>query len=526
MAGGVSSTVNGGEAAASFPAKMTIHVILACLVASFGGLIFGYDVGISGGVTSMDPFLMKFFPDVYRKEETSVVSSNQYCKFNSQMLTLFTSSLYLAALIASFFASTVTRVFGRKMSMLGGGLVFLAGAIINGFARDVAMLIIGRILLGIGIGFSNQSVPLYLSETAPPKHRGMFNICFQLMVTIGILVANLINYGTAMIHGGWGWRVSLGLAAVPAIMIVIGSLFLPDTPNSLIERGHRDKAKAMLRRVRGTDDVQAEYDYLVAASEASKAVKHPWRSLMQRKHRPQLVMSILIPVFQQLTGINVVMFYAPVLFKTIGFGSNASLISAVITGGFNVVATFVAIFTVDRLGRRPLLLEGGLQMIIAQFILGSLIALKFGFNGIAVISSGYAILVVAFICLFVTAFAWSWGPLGWLVPSEIYPLEIRSAAQSVTVSFNMLFTFIVAEVFLLMLCHMKFVLFYFFGACEIIMTVFIYLFLPETKNIPIEEMDKIWKNHWFWSTYVTVTGTGTATADEVDLEMGNTHNVI
>uniref|UniRef100_J3L163 Major facilitator superfamily (MFS) profile domain-containing protein n=1 Tax=Oryza brachyantha TaxID=4533 RepID=J3L163_ORYBR len=499
MAGGAMTDTGGAHK--NYPGKMTIFVFLACLVASSGGLIFGYDIGISGGVTSMDPFLIKFFPSVYAKEK-EMVETNQYCKFDSELLTLFTSSLYLAALVASLFASVITRKFGRRMTMLGGGVIFLVGAILNGAAADVAMLIIGRILLGIGVGFSNQAVPLYLSEMAPARMRGMLNISFQLMITVGILAANLINYFTDKIAGGWGWRVSLGLAAVPAFIMSGGSLFLPDTPNSLLARGKEDEARTMLRRIRGTNDVGPEYDDLVAASEASKAIVNPCSTLLERRYRAQLVVSLRIPTLQQLTGINVVMFYAPVLFKTIGFGGTASLMSAVITGLVNMVAPFVSIATVDRLGRRKLLLQGGVQMIIAQLILGTLIAIKFGTAGVANISRTYAIVVVLCICVFVSAFAWSWGPLGWLVPSEIFPLEIRSAAQSVVVVFNMLFTFIIAQVFLMMLCHLKFGLFYFFGACELVMTAFVYFFLPETKGIPIEEMDRIWGKHWYWRRFV------------------------
>ncbi|OEL13632.1 Sugar transport protein 1 [Dichanthelium oligosanthes] len=468
------------EKGKQYPGKMTVFVFLACLVASSGGLIFGYDIGISGGVTSMDPFLIKFFPSVYAKEQ-KVVDTNQYCKFDSTLLTLFTSSLYLAALVASLFAGYITKKCGRRVSMLGGGFVFLIGAILNGLAKNVAMLIIGRIFLGIGVGFSNQSVPLYLSEMAPAKMRGMLNISFQLMITIGILAANLINYFTAKIAGGWGWRIGLGLAAVPAVIMVGGSIFLPDTPNSLVARGKVEKARAMLRRIRGTDDVALEFDDLVAASEATEAIENPWRTLMQRRYRPQLVMAFLIPTLQQLTGINVVMFYAPVLFKTIGFGGTASLMSAVITGLVNMFATFVS---------------------IATFVLGTLIATKFGTTGVAEISRPYAIGVVFCICVFVSAFAWSWGPLGWLVPSEIFPLEIRSAAQSAVVVFNMIFTFIIAQIFLMLLCHLKFGLFYFFGAWEVVMTLFVYFFLPETKRIPIEEMDRIWGKHWYWKRFV------------------------
>lgn len=201
---------------------------------------------------------------------------------------------------------------------------------------------------------------------APAQLRGALNIGFQLAITLGIFIANLVNYGTNKIKGGYGWRVSLGLAGVPAILMAIGAVFLPDTPNSLIERGHREQAKAMLQKVRGTSDIDEEFQDLIEASEASMQVQHPWSNILQKKYRPQLTMAIAIPFFQQFTGINVIMFYAPVLFKTLGFGDDAALMSAVITGLVNVFATFVSIFTVDKYGRRILFLEGGIQMLICQ----------------------------------------------------------------------------------------------------------------------------------------------------------------
>lgn len=492
-----------GDNKKEYPGNLTPFVTVTCIVAAMGGLIFGYDIGISGGVTAMPSFLKKFFPSVYRKQQEDA-TTNQYCQYDSQTLTMFTSSLYLAALLASLVASIVTRKFGRKLSMLFGGVLFCAGAIINGFAQGVWMLILGRILLGFGIGFANQSVPLYLSEMAPYKFRGALNIGFQLSITIGILVANVLNYFFAKIHGGWGWRLSLGGAMVPALIITVGSLVLPDTPNSMIERGQHDEAREKLRRVRGVDDVDEEFNDLVAASEASMKIENPWRNLLQRKYRPHITMAVMIPFFQQLTGINVIMFYAPVLFNTIGFGSNAALMSAVITGVVNVVATMVSIYGVDKWGRRFLFLEGGFQMLICQAVVAACIGAKFGVNGSpGELPKWYAIVVVLFICIYVAGFAWSWGPLGWLVPSEIFPLEIRSAAQSINVSVNMLFTFIVAQIFLTMLCHLKFGLFLFFAFFVVLMSIFVYYFLPETKGIPIEEMGQVWKSHWFWSRYVT-----------------------
>ncbi|XP_009615105.1 sugar transport protein 10 [Nicotiana tabacum] len=498
MAGGFAG---GGSGGGDYEGKVTSFVIMTCLVAATGGLLFGYDIGISGGVTSMDEFLLKFFPNVYHKEKALKAGGNQYCKFDDHLLQLFTSSLYLAALVASFAASITTKAFGRKISMLIGGLIFLVGAVLNGAAMNLAALIIGRLLLGIGIGYANQAVPVYLSEMAPPKLRGALNVCFQMAVTLGILVANLVNYGTAKMAKN-GWRVSLVLAAVPAIIMTVGAVFLPDTPNSLIDRGQKEKAKAMLQKIRGTNNVDNEFEDLIIASDMSKQVQNPWGNIMKPRYRPQLTVAVLIPFFQQLTGINVIMFYAPVLFKTLGFGDGASLMTAVITGLVNVVATLVSIFTVDKYGRRCLFLFGGSLMLVCQIAIGAIIASVFGQDGLGTFSPALGNVTVGLICIYVAAFAWSWGPLGWLVPSEVLPMEIRSAGQSITVSVNMFFTFVIGQLFLTMLCEMKFGLFFFFAAFVVAMTLFIFFFLPETKGIPIEEVNRIWKSNWFWKRYM------------------------
>ncbi|XWS51576.1 hypothetical protein CRYUN_Cryun12cG0188600 [Craigia yunnanensis] len=497
MAVGLAVTSEGGQ----YNGRMTLLVVMSCMMAATGGIIFGYDLGISGGVTSMEPFLKKFFPKVYTKMKEDTKISN-YCKFDSQLLTSFTSSLYIAGLIASFFASPVTRAFGRKPSILIGGAAFLAGSALGGAAFNIYMLIFGRVLLGIGVGFANQSVPLYISEMALPRHRGAMNIGFQCGVGIGVLSANIINFGTEKIEGGWGWRISLALAALPASILTIGALLLPETPNSLIQNSNNhQKAKSVLQRIRGTIDVQAEMDDLIKASSISKTINHPFQKIIQRKYRPQLVMAIAIPFFQQVTGINVITFYAPILFRTIGQSESASLMSAVVsTGLVGTTATFISMLVVDKLGRKALFMIGGIQMFVTQITIGGILAALLGDHG--GVSKGYAYLVLALICVYVAGFAWSWGPLGWLVPSEIFPLEIRSAGQSITVAVGFLFTFLIAQTFLAMLCHFKSGIFFFFGGWVALMTAFVYFFLPETKNVPIEQMEKVWREHWFWKRFV------------------------
>ncbi|PKA65036.1 Sugar transport protein 8 [Apostasia shenzhenica] len=492
------AAVVSGSSSAEFDGRITVYVILCGVIAATGGLMFGYDIGISGGVTAMDDFLEKFFPLVYRRKREA--KEDNYCKYDNQGLQLFTSSLYLAALAASFAASKTCSRYGRKVTMQLASLFFLAGVAFNAAAENLVMLIFGRILLGFGVGFGNQAVPLFLSEIAPARIRGALNILFQLDVTIGILVANIVNYATANIHP-WGWRLSLGLAGVPAVILCAGSLVITETPASLIERGKLDDGRATLRKIRGTENVDAEFDEIVRAGEASRRVKRPFRSLLKRPSRPQLVIAVAMQFFQQFTGINAIMFYAPVLFQTMGFKNNASLLSAVITGGVNVLSTLVSVAAVDRAGRRLLLLEACAQMFVTQTAIGGILLARLKSDN--ELGATVAVWVVVLVCCYVMSFAWSWGPLGWLIPSETFPLETRAAGFACAVSANMLFTFVIAQAFLSMMCGMKAGIFLFFAGWIVVMAAFVVFLLPETKGVPIDEMaERVWRQHWYWKRYM------------------------
>lgn len=488
------------ERAEEYKGRVTPYVLLACCVAAVGGSLFGYDIGISGGVTSMDPFLAHFFPVVLQRkknaEGTDDGRSIHYCRYEDQSLAAFTSSLYLAGLVSSLLASPITRTYGRRMSIIYGGISFVVGSAINATAVNLTMLILGRVVLGVGVGFTNQAVPVYLSEMAPAKLRGGMNMLFQLATTLGIVSANLINYGTEKM-GVWGWRVSLGLAAVPALFFTVGGCLLPETPNSLIERGFKEEGRRCLERIRGTGNVDAEFQDMVEASELANSIEHPFRNILEKKNRPQLVISVFMPMFQILTGINSVLFYAPVLFQSIGFGSNAALYSSVMTGAVMFLSTLVSIATVDRLGRRVLLIGGGVQMVVSQMI----VAFILRNSGEERLPKEMSVAVVVVICLFVAGFGWSWGPLGWTVPSEIFSLETRSAGQSITVAVNLLFTFVVAQSFLSMLCAFRFGIFLFFAGWGVIMTLFVCVLLPETKGVPIEETMLLWEKHPIWNKF-------------------------
>ncbi|XP_021843959.2 hexose carrier protein HEX6 isoform X1 [Spinacia oleracea] len=500
MAGGIASDPN-----VQYNGKITGFVISSCIIAALGGAIFGYDIGVSGGVTSMDPFLRKFYPDVYTKMKEDTKISN-YCKFDSELLTLFTSSLYFAGLFASLLASSMTKAFGRKLSILVGGLAVIVGSAVTGGALNVYMLVLGRVLLGIGVGFANQAIPMYLVEIAPSKYRGAFNNGFHFSLSFGILLASVVNYGTQKIKGDWGWRVSIAVTALPALVITLGSFFLPETPNSLIQNNDDQKAKLVLQRIRGTPNVEKELNDLLEANSTSKTTEHPLNLLLfRKKYRPQLVMAIAIPLFQQSTGINVVGSYAPLLFRTIGFGESASLLSSVVIGVVQIAADAFAIVTVDKFGRRSLFFWGGVVMLVPFLVVGSILLAKLGDHGS--LSEGYSYIVLVLLCVYSAGFSFSWGPLGWLVPSEIFQLEIRSVAQGVTVALGFVFTFVLAQTLLSLLCRFKAGIFFFFFAGWILfMTGFVHLLLPETKNVPLEKIGLLWKEHWFWSRIIGENG--------------------
>ncbi|XP_020221730.1 sugar transport protein 14 [Cajanus cajan] len=499
MAGGALVDAGSLKRAHLYEYKITGYFIFSCIVGALGGSLFGYDLGVSGGVTSMDDFLIEFFPHVYERKH-SHLQETDYCKYDDQMLTLFTSSLYFAALVSTFGASSVTKNRGRRASIIVGSISFFIGAVLNAAAKNIAMLIIGRVLLGVGIGFGNQAVPLYLSEMSPAKVRGAVNQLFQLTTCLGILIANLVNYGTEQLHP-WGWRLSLGLATVPATVMFFGGLMCPETPNSLVEQGRFEEGRKVLERVRGTPNVDAEYEDLVEASKEAEAISNPFQNLLLKKNRPQFIIGALaIPAFQQLTGNNSILFYAPVIFQTLGFGSGAALYSTIITSVALVFATLISMFFVDKFGRRAFFLEAGAEMFCCMVATTIVLALEFGKG--KELPFGVGVFLVIVIFLFVLAYGRSWGPLGWLVPSELFPLEIRSAAQSVVVCVNMIFTALVAQFFLVSLCHLKFGIFLLFGGLIFIMSCCVYFFLPETKQVPIEEIHLLFENHWFWKKVI------------------------
>ncbi|CAO2144791.1 unnamed protein product [Urochloa humidicola] len=490
---------NGGPAP-DYGGGLTFTVVMSCLVAASGGLIFGYDIGISGGVSEMEPFLKRFFPHVL-KRMAEAKKGDAYCIYDSQALAAFTSSLYIAGLVASLVASRVTRALGRQAVMLMGGAFFFAGAALTGAAVNISMLIIGRMLLGLGIGFTNQATPLFLAEMAPPRWRGALTCGIQFFLTLGILIANIINYFTARVS--WGWRVSLGLAGAPAVVIFAGALFLTDTPSSLVMRGQADRAHAVLLRVRGGAgaDVDAELREITrAVKTALESEDGALRRITTRRgYRPHLVFAVALPVFTQLTGVIVLSFFSPLVFRTVGFGSDAALMGAIILGATNMASLFVSTLVIDRYGRKVLFMVGGVLMVICQVAIAWIMGTQLGKGAMA---RPYAMAVLVLTCLHSAGFGVSWGPLFWVVPSEIFPVDIRSLGQAINMAICLGLDFVQTQSFLAMLCRFRYATFAYYAAWVAVMTVFVAMLLPETMGVPLESMPMVWMQHWFWKRFL------------------------
>ncbi|KAH7445680.1 hypothetical protein KP509_01G020100 [Ceratopteris richardii] len=452
--------------------RITLYVIFTCMLAGAGGLVYGYDLVAAGGISAMDDFLVKFFPNVYKSR--NAFHQGNYCRYDNQVFQLFSSSLYIAALLTSFVAGSLTRKLGHRSSMRTAGALFIAGTILGTFAHNLPILIIGRLLLGCGLGFSNQAIPLYISEIAPARYRGTLNMFFGISIGLGIFAGNLVSYLASSVRPS-GWRITQAMTSFPAFTITLAGFALADTPTFLIRTNKHEQALQVLRKLRGHNDVMAEFEDLLKATQ----------------------------IAEQFSGNDAIVFYGPFLFRAAGLGERASLFSTLFTGISVLAGSVISIFSIDKAGRKTLLLLSTLIMLFCMVAAGTIFAV--GIKGAVTRLSGAASgFELATVCLYLASFSASWGPLAWIIPSEILSQNIRSAGQSVTVFTNMLFKFVIAQTFLSMLCSFKFATFFFFAGWLFLMAIFALLFVPETKAIPIDEMvDRVWGTHWFWRYFVT-----------------------
>ncbi|GLU14345.1 hypothetical protein SLE2022_309210 [Rubroshorea leprosula] len=335
---------------------------------------------------------------------------------------------------------------------------------------------------------------------APIHLQGIIKSIFKLAIKLGAFIANVVNYRTKKLDYS-RWKISLGLIGVLALFVTMGAILLPKTSKGLIEQGKREKGRRILAKIKGINDVNIEFEDMIHASDLANSIEHPFRKMLERRNIPILVMAIFMPAFKILMGMSFILFYTQVFFQSIGFGENASLYCSVDIVAVMVISTFISITIVDRLGRRVLLISGGIQMILCQIIIAIILRLKFGDN--QSLSKDYSALVVVVLCLLVLAFECSWEPVSTdKVLNEIFTSGTKLAGQSIKVVVEFLFSFIIAQSSLSMLCTLKFGIFLFFVGCNIIMTLFVYMLVPETKGVPIEETTVLWTNHWLWKRIV------------------------
>jgi MFS transporter, SP family, galactose:H+ symporter len=438
-------------------------VYLAAAFAALGGLLFGYDTGVISGA---ELFLRKDFT------------------LSTFALEIIVSGVLAGAAVGALAGGRLADLFGRRKLLIATAIIFAAGAILCAAAHSPQILVLGRIIVGLGIGLSSSTVPVYISEVAPADARGWQVSLFQLAVTVGILLAYVVDFAFAQIQS---WRWMFGFALIPAAIFGSGMLFLPESPRWLLRSGQRESARATLARVRGTQDVDKEFSEIEQGL-AHAEEKGRLSDLLEPSLRPALIVGIGLAIFQQIVGINTVIYYAPVIIQSAGISSASGAILATAGIGLvNVLMTIVAMRLIDRVGRRPLLLTGIAGMAVTLGLLGL-------FFRVANHNGALAWLAVVSMMGYVASFAISLGPIFWLLISEIYPLKIRNSAEGIAGSFNWGSNLVIALTFLTLVEQLgPSWTFWLYGISAVAAWIFSYYFVPETKGRTLEEIEEFWR---------------------------------
>ena len=356
--------------------------------------------------------------------------------------------------------------------------MFGVGCLGAAFAPWFGFLLAARVVIGLAVGSASMTVPMFIGEAAPPRYRGALVSLNQLAITSGILVSYLVDYG---LSSSRYWRLMFGLATIPAVLLFAGMLTQAESPAWLVTHGREEDARRVLRRLRHADDVDAEVDGIKRG--AGRHDVHV-RELFGPRLRGVVMVGVLLAVFQQVTGINTVIYYAPTLLKNVGMGANAALLANVVNGVVNVAMTCVAIWLLDRVGRRRLLIPGTCGMAIALF----LIAVLFTAYGSHLTGAAAYVVVVALFC-YTGSFAIGLGPVFWLLISEIYPVQVRGPAMSVATFANWAANFVVTISFLTLLDAITDAgTFYLFGFLTLAAIAYFVARVPETKGLALEEI--------------------------------------
>lgn len=438
--------------------KSRSYVYGVSAIAALAGLLFGFDTGIISGALL---FIEKDFP------------------ITTVMKELIVSSVLIGAMFGSLFSGRLTDRFGRRCLMLIISTLFIMGTAIAACASHIEYILFGRLFIGLAIGMGSYTAPLYIAEVAPLELRGGLVSLNQLAITIGILASYIINYAFTNIDGSWRWMFGIGV--IPAVLLGIGMIFLPESPRWLVAQQQVDKATQTLRHLRDSTDVSHEINDI----KNSLQVKHAsFREIFSPWIRPVLFLGAILGFIQQVTGINTIIYYAPSIFQLAGFqDASSSILATVGIGVVNVLSTIFAIFYLDKLGRRPLLLTGLVGMCLS--LLGLSLAFYAGTN-----AETLRWLAMGCTFTFIICFAFSLGAILWLVVSEIFPLEVRATAMSVAVFSCWLWNFAVSATFLSLLNALgPTATFLMYAAMCVFSLIFCYYKVPETRGISLEQIE-------------------------------------
>ena len=437
-----------------------MYFYLIAAVAALGGLLFGYDTGVISG---------------------ALLFIRQVMSLSPTMQGVVVAIALAGAAIGAATAGYLSDRNGRRLVILGAGLLFIAGALISAVAQGVIVLVIGRFLVGLAIGVASMLTPLYLAEISPARVRGAIVSLNQLCITGGILVSYLVGFALASSSDGWRWMLALG--AVPGVILAAGMLVLPESPRWLAGRGRIPDANAVLQHLRGTADVSDELNALrTDLAHEGRRLAGASELLSPRLRRP-LIIGIGLAMFQQITGINTVIYFAPTIFQSAGLSSAAtSILATAGVGAVNVIMTIVSIRLIDRLGRRQLLFWSLGGMAVTLFVLAGAF-----FSGA---SGQLAWVAVASVAAFVGFFAIGLGPVFWLLIAEIFPLAVRGRAMSLATVANWSFNLIVSATFLNLVGAVGSAgAFLVYGVLSLVALAFIALMVPETKGRSLEQIE-------------------------------------
>ncbi|KAL5350704.1 hypothetical protein ACLOAV_004273 [Pseudogymnoascus australis] len=493
-------------------APVTLKAYLMCAFAAFGGIFFGYDTGWMGGVLAMPYFIrqhtgMAYPADIYGPDVTSdaFLAYKKSFHISARDQSLMTSILSCGTFFGAIAAGDIADFIGRRPTIILGSAIFSVGAILQTASTTLAVMVVGRLIAGVGVGFISAIIILYMSEIAPKKVRGALVSGYQFCITIGILLANCVVYATQNRDDTGSYRIPIAVQFLWAIILATGLFFLPESPRFFVKKGKLESAAKALASVRGqaidSDYIQDELAEIIANHEYEMQVipqttyLQGWANCFHgsitkgSSNVRRTILGIVLQMMQQLTGINFIFYFGTVFFTSLDTIDNPFLISLVTTL-VNVLSTPLAFWIVERFGRRRILIIGAMGMIIAQFIVG-IIGVTAGSNANAVKA------MIAFICINISFFATTWGPSAWVVIGEIFPLPIRSRGVGLSTASNWFWNCIIAVITPYLVgtekgqANLGAKVFFMWGALCCTSLAFAYFLVPETKGLSLEQVDKM-----------------------------------